>query len=110
LALTPADNLTGADPYRGWVLVPGPLPAAVPTTPAAAIPDGILTPGESRASIGDALKILRIAVNLIQATTNDLSHGDCAPLGPDGKPQPDGKIDLPDALVILCKAVGPIDW
>ena len=31
-------------------------------------------------------------------------------VGPDGNPQPDGKIDLPDALVILRKAIGLIDW
>ena len=34
LALPPADSTSGAAPYRGWILVPGPLPGVVSTTPA----------------------------------------------------------------------------
>ena len=43
LALPPADSLTGAGAYRGWVLVPGPLPEVIATVPAAgsgAVPVG----------------------------------------------------------------------
>ncbi|MBK5277181.1 MAG: Ig-like domain-containing protein [Desulfuromonadales bacterium] len=75
------------------------------------MPDGILIPGESGVTtIADALKVLRIAVNLIPPTQDDKNHGDVAPLGPDGKPQPDGNIDIQDALVILRKAVGLVSW
>jgi Bacterial Ig-like domain len=34
LALAPANSLTGAGPYRGWVLVPGSLPGVTSTNPA----------------------------------------------------------------------------
>ncbi|NVN91571.1 MAG: Ig-like domain-containing protein [Desulfuromonadales bacterium] len=34
LTLAPANNLTGADPYRGWILVPGPRPAVIASNPA----------------------------------------------------------------------------
>ena len=79
-------------------------------TPPAALPDGILITGETQATIQDAVKILRLVLNLDQATQNDLNHGDVAPLGPDGKPQPDGKINISDAVVILRKAVGLVSW
>jgi hypothetical protein len=74
------------------------------------IPDGIMIPGESSASIADALKALRIAVKLIQPVQDDLNHGDVAPLDATGKPNPDGEIDIRDALVILRKVVGLISW
>jgi hypothetical protein len=35
---------------------------------------------------------------------------DVAPLGPDGKPQPDGKIDLGDVVIILRRVVGLVTW
>jgi Protein of unknown function (DUF1566) len=52
-------------------------------------------------SVSDALKALRIAVNLVAPTVDDILHGDCAPLG-----APDGVIDTADALLILRKVVG----
>jgi len=74
------------------------------------LPDGILQPGETVPTVLDALKALRIAVNLMAASPDDMRHGDTAPLGLDGKPQPDGIIDLRDALMILRKVVGLISW
>lgn len=75
------------------------------------LPDGILIPGESGIpTIADALKALRISVELITATQDDRNHGDVAPLGRDNKPQPDGVIDIADALVILRKVVGLVTW
>jgi hypothetical protein len=73
-------------------------------------PDCILTPGESSPSIVDALIALRITVGLKPPTRDDRNHGDVAPLGPDGKPRPDGKIDLTDALVIMRRVVGLINF
>lgn len=74
------------------------------------VPDGILIPGETAATIADALNVLRIAVNLIPATPFDKGHGDVAPLGSNGRPQPDGSIDIRDALLILRKVVGLVSW
>lgn len=73
-------------------------------------PDGILIPGEATATIADALRVLSIAVNLIPKTLDDSNHGDVAPLGLNGKPQPDGVIDIMDALIILRKVVGLVTW
>ena len=72
------------------------------------VPDGILT-GGTGPSIADALRALRIAAGLITPDTNDLAHGDVAPLVA-GIPQPDGKIDISDAIVILRKSVGLVSW
>lgn len=57
--------------------------------------------GTGSPAISDALKALRMAVGIIQPTTDDLLHGDVAPTA-----APDGKIDTSDALLILRKVVG----
>jgi hypothetical protein len=74
----------------------------------AVVPDGILT-GGTAPSIADALRALQIAAGLITPTTNDYDHGDVAPLV-NGHPQPDLKIDINDAIVILRKSVGLVSW
>jgi hypothetical protein len=61
--------------------------------------------GSGVTDVSDALRALRIAVGLSQAGPLDLMHGDVAPLV-NGRPAPDGQIDLADSLVILKKAVG----
>lgn len=63
-------------------------------------PDGIIT-GGSAASVGDALRALRIAIGIVTPTADDLLHADVAPLG-----APDDKIEVSDVLLILRKAVG----
>ncbi len=71
-------------------------------------PDGDLN-GDGKVDVVDALMALQISAGLVPQTSNDLLHGDVAPLV-DGKPSPDGVIDVGDALVILRKAVGQINW
>jgi len=59
-------------------------------------------------SIADALKAMRIAVNLDTvpaANSQELLRGDVAPLLK-GVSMPDGKIDMDDVLVILMKVAG----
>lgn len=65
--------------------------------------------GDGNVDIRDALRALRIAVQLVQATPWDLAHGDVAPLV-NGAPAPNGAIDISDALAILRKTVGLITW
>jgi hypothetical protein len=60
------------------------------------VPDGCFD-GTGVVKISDALRALRIAVNLDAATTDDLLHGDV---------NLDDKIDVSDALQILKKAIG----
>jgi hypothetical protein len=82
---------------------PGPGPAGSNGV----MPDGLLV--GSTVTVVDALRALQIGVGLISPTANDLAHGDVAPLV-NGKPQPDGKIDIGDAVVILRKSVGLVSW
>jgi hypothetical protein len=65
---------------------------------------GSFTPG-APVSIDDALKAIRIAVGLATPTAEDLLNGDVAPLG-----APDGQINTADALLILKKAVGLVNF
>lgn len=64
---------------------------------------------DNNVDIMDALKALHIAAGLETTTSDDIVHGDVAPLV-DGRPQPDGKIDIGDVVVILRKAVGLVSW
>jgi len=57
----------------------------------------------------DALRALRIVAGLIVPTSNDIAHGDVAPMV-NGVPRPDGTIDIGDVVVILRRAVGLISW
>ena len=70
--------------------------------------DGILNPASGKTSpdIGDALRALKIAAGLITPTTNDLAHGDVAPLDSSGNPKGDGKIDTYDVIGILRMSLG----
>ena len=77
------------------------------------IPDGNLAPIGNRdyvVSVGDALVALRFSLSLEMPTEEDLCHGDVAPLDSFGRPCPDGDITVGDALVILRKALGIIDF
>jgi hypothetical protein len=65
--------------------------------------------GDGKVDIADALKALRIVVGIIVPTARELGHGDVAPLV-NGKPVPDGKICVRDALMILKKVVGLASW
>ncbi len=57
----------------------------------------------------DALKALCIASGTDTPSASDLAQGDVAPLI-DHQPQPDGKIDLDDVVVILRMSVGLVSW
>lgn len=74
-------------------------------------PNGILiaTTGKVVPNIADALAALRKAIGLDPVTATDLSKGDVAPLV-NGLPAPDGSITVGDAVVILQKALGVVNW
>ena len=65
--------------------------------------------GDGRLGIADALKAMRIAVGLDTATATDLLNCDVAPLK-NGVPAPDGVIDIADAVLILRRVVGLVNW
>jgi hypothetical protein len=84
------------------------LPSSGPDlTGNTALPDGRLLGDTVR--VVDALRALQIAVGLIAPTAHDMAHGDVAPFV-NGKPQPDGKIEIGDAVVILRRSVWLITW
>jgi hypothetical protein len=74
------------------------------------VPSGIITgPGKTKPDITDAMRAIRIAIGLDTPTAADLANGDVAPLV-HGKPAPDGKIGIDDAILILRKSVGLVSW
>jgi len=83
------------------------------TTTVSSLCDGDLAPLGSRdgnVNVGDALVALRFALGLETPTSEDIAHGDVAPLDAHNKPNPDGIINVGDALVILRKALGIISF
>lgn len=79
-----------------------------PVTVTAVKPDGCVL-GGTVPGVADAIKALRIAVKLDAPTADEALRGDCAPLV-NGVPAPDGKVNSADALVILKKAVGLVNF
>ncbi len=73
-----------------------------------AYPDGDID-GDGKVTIADALRAIRLFVNKTTPTAQELAHGDIGPLL-SGKPNPNGKIDIVDAILILRKAVGAQSW
>ncbi|MBT0652288.1 Ig-like domain-containing protein [Geomobilimonas luticola] len=71
-------------------------------------PDGDVD-GNGTVTMADALTSIRLVVNNGTPTAAQLAHGDIGPLV-NGKPNPNGTIDLVDALLILRKAVGLKSW
>jgi sugar lactone lactonase YvrE len=77
-------------------------------TLAAPVPTGDLD-GDGRVTVADALRALRILMDLVTPTAADYADGDVGPLA-SGKLAPDGRIDLTDTILILRKAVGVESW
>ena len=65
--------------------------------------------GDGVVDTTDALGALRIVAGLATADKGELIRVDVAPMG-NGVPQPDGRIDVGDVVVILRAAVGLINW
>ena len=65
--------------------------------------------GVDGVTVTDALNVLRISAGIASPTASDMLHGDVAPLV-NGQPDPDGTIDIGDAVVILRKAIGLLTW
>jgi hypothetical protein len=73
-----------------------------------AVPTGDLN-GDNTVTIADSLLALQFAVGLKIPTAADLAKGDVAPFV-GGKSMPDGKIDIADAVALLQKSVGLLNW
>lgn len=66
--------------------------------------------GDGPVNILDARYALQCVVGLATPTAAEIQRGDIGPLL-NGKANPDGKIDLVDAMLILRKALGdPVSW
>jgi hypothetical protein len=73
--------------------------------------DGVLDAANTSGvpQLGDALIVLKAAVGDLVLTPGQLFHADVAPLK-DGRPNPDGKVDLGDVLLILRRVVHLVSW
>jgi len=70
--------------------------------------DGDMT-RDGRVELADALGALRYSVGLVQASAAEKMRADVAPLV-NGQPDPDGVVDITDALVILRKVVSLVSF
>ena len=70
-------------------------------------PTGIINSasGKTGPDISDVLAVLKMVLNKT-ATALDVAHADIAPLGADGKPLGDGKLDIYDVIGILRMSIG----
>ncbi|MBK5277178.1 MAG: hypothetical protein JJE30_19285 [Desulfuromonadales bacterium] len=66
----------------------------------------VTTLGVSPPSIADALAVLRQIVGIAPLTPDQFAHADVSPLDANGVPNPNGAVDLSDALLILRRVVG----
>jgi hypothetical protein len=72
-------------------------------------PDGAAINDNGKPTVADALRAIRIVVNQLVPTAKELAHYDIGPLV-NGKPNPNGKIELVDAILILRKSLGLKSW
>ena len=71
-------------------------------------PNGTLN-ANGVSTVKDALRAIRLVVNNTTPTAQELAHYDIGPLF-NGMPNPNGKIDLVDAILILRKSLGLKSW
>ena len=103
-------DLTGSN-YNPETLLAVATDAAGNSTSKALVynfPDGTLGVG-GKPTVQDALRAIRIVVNQSTPTAEELAHYDIGPLV-NGKPNPNGKIEIVDAILILRKALGLKSW
>jgi len=72
--------------------------------------DAAAPAGATRFTVLDALVALRSTVGAVRLTPDEAAQYDVAPLGDDGKPHPDGAVDIRDAVAILRNSVGVTLW
>jgi hypothetical protein len=65
--------------------------------------------GDNKVDVSDALLALQFAIGMKKATATDLTNGDVAPFL-NNISAPDGVIDIADAVAILQKSVGLLNW
>jgi hypothetical protein len=73
--------------------------------------DGILDPENTsgETAVNDALIVMKAVMGEVTLTTLQKAHADVAPLE-NGRPAPNGKVDLGDVLLILRRVVKLVSW
>lgn len=61
-------------------------------------------------SLLDAVRVQQQVLGKVQLSDAEKVRFDVAPLGYDGKPRPDGVLDVADIVIMLRKLVGVINW
>jgi len=60
--------------------------------------------------ITDALRALRYYIGTTGLTDIEKARCDVAPLGADGRPNPNGVVDIGDVVLIMRRIVGLVSW
>lgn len=67
--------------------------------------------GETPAvQLADVLKAFQSVFGQVTISETEKAKFDCAPLGPDGKPNPNGVVDTADIIMMLRRIVGLVTW
>jgi hypothetical protein len=64
----------------------------------------------SATSLIEVLKAFQYVIGTAPLTPTEKLRLDCAPLGPDGKPNPNGEVDTADVILLLRRIVGLVNW
>lgn len=74
--------------------------------------NAIFTPIEvsNPETISDAIKAFQSVMGRLQLSEQEKTRFDVAPLGADGKPAPDGAVDVADIVILLRKIAGAVSW
>jgi hypothetical protein len=114
-------TINGLDPSRVYYFAVTAYNAAgvesaysnVVSTPTSIVQGNVLkgdVNGDGVVDVTDALVVMQAVTNPALQTPAMLTSADVSPLDSSGKPVGDGQITLADALLILQKAVGLINW
>ena len=60
--------------------------------------------------LADAVKACQHVYGQTLITESEKLRIDCAPLGADGKPSPNGVVDLGDVILLLRRSIGLVNW
>jgi hypothetical protein len=72
-------------------------------------------PGDSNgdgatAALVEVLKAFQYVIGQAELTPTERLRLDCAPLGSDGRPDPDGAVTMADVILLLRRSVGLVSW
>ena len=61
-------------------------------------------------TVSDAVRAQQLVLGKLQVSNAEIGIYDLAPLGADGRPHPDGVVDVGDVVIMLRRLVGILNW